>query len=229
MKSVGVNGFLNLDALLVDDADVHPNHAEVQHRLERALTSAPAVAWEERVAQGEVEVDADEQLDAQVDESKRVNLAREQHNHDLEVLVNDFVVDVSQPEDREVVGEEHVDLARAHDHAHEPEVDGCLHETSSGNIVVGIDFSQAREDVEADRRHHDPAKREEVQEQPRLEPPRCLGLRLEHPRYVPTIIIYVAAKALVPLDARTLKELAVALIVLLVDGAVEFPVFRVIN
>ena len=215
-----VHGFVGLDALLADDSDVHPNHAEVEDRLECALTSASAVAREERVAQGEVEVDADEQLDAQVDEGKRVDLAREEHNHDLEVLVDDFVVDVSQPEYREVVGQEYVDLARAHDHAHEPEVNGCLDETSSGNVVVGIDFSEAREDVEPDRRHQEPTKREEVQEKPRLEPPRCLGLRLEHPRYVPTIVVDVAPKTLIPLLAWCLKELAVALIVLLIDGAV---------
>lgn len=100
----------------------------------------PRVKW---VFEHQVEVDANEKLDGQVDQGEAVDLSREQHNNHLKVLVDDIIVNLLDPVHWEVVSQEYVNLRGANNHPHESKVNSCLHQARCRDKVVWVDVTQS--------------------------------------------------------------------------------------
>lgn len=73
------------------------------------------------IAEGQVEVEAQEQLYSQVDECEGIDLRREQDYNGLEALIKLIEIDVIAV-DRESIEEENKYLGRTHNHSHKSHI-----------------------------------------------------------------------------------------------------------
>ena len=117
--------------LPADDPTVSGNDGEEECWLNQVLPAAAALSREEWVPEHQVEVDANEQLNAEVDERESVDLSRKHDNDGLKALVIHAVVEwyrvvSALPDPADLVHERDEDLARADDHPHEAHVDCSL-------------------------------------------------------------------------------------------------------
>ena len=79
--------------LPADDPTVSGNDGEEECWLNQVLPAAAALSREERVPEHQVKVYADEQLNAEVDESKSIDLSRKHDNDGLKALIIHAVVE----------------------------------------------------------------------------------------------------------------------------------------
>jgi hypothetical protein len=108
-------------ALQPDHKNVHAYDCNEEQELDVVAEATATLAREKGIAEGQVEVEAQEQLYSQVDQRKSVDLRCEQDDYGLEALIILIEIDLVAVH-REGVEEENKYLGRTHNHSHESHI-----------------------------------------------------------------------------------------------------------